>query len=128
MACLDTSFLIDVLGGADDARAVFDDLRSQGVRHSVSPVSAAELYVGAHGASRIEYERSVELLESLRWLEFDRSSARRAGRLQSELIERGQPLGFTDCMIAAAAIENDEELVSADDDFQRIDGLRLRLY
>lgn len=128
MACLDTSFLIDVLEGAEAARDVFDDLRADGVRHAVSPVSASELYVGAHGGSRVEYERAVELLESLRWLELDRATARAAGRLQSDLIDRGEPIGFTDCLIAAAAIQNDEQLVTADDDFERIDSLRTRRY
>lgn len=128
MACLDTSFLIDLLDGADGAREVMEELDESGRRHGVSPVSAAELYVGAHGGTALEFERASELLRSLRWLELDRSCARRAGRIQAELLERGEPVGFTDCLIAATAIEHGETLVTADGDFDRVPDLQTVRY
>jgi len=124
MACLDTAFLIDLLAGEPKTAAVLEDLGRSSTAHAVCPVSAAEVYVGAHRGSAIEYQRAQELLESLRWLPFDRATARRAGRLQAELFEDGMPIGFTDCMIAASALEHGEVLVTADGDFDRIEDLR----
>lgn len=124
MACLDTSFLIDLLAGADEATTVLEGFERTSTAHAVCPVSAAEVYVGAHRGSVTEYHQAQELLESLRWLPFDRAVARRAGRLQSELYDAGTPIGFTDCMIAATAIEHGEVLVTADRDFARIGELR----
>lgn len=128
MVCLDTSFLIDVLDADPDAKAVMDNLDDRNVRPTVTPVSAAELWVGANLGSVQEYETTVELLDSLIWLPFTRTAARRAGKLQAELHRDGEPLAFTDCMIAAIALENDEQLVTRDSDFDRIPELRLRTY
>lgn len=128
MVCLDTSFLIDVLDGHDAARRTMDDLDERGAHATVTPVSAAELWVGANLGSVAEYETAAALLDSLTWLEFSRDCARRAGKLQASLKRDGEPLAFTDCMIAAIALENDEVLVTRDDDFERIPDLRLRTY
>lgn len=128
MVCLDTSFLIDVLDGHEAARAVMEELDERSTIGTVTPVSAAELWVGANLGSVAEYEASAELLDSLVLLEFSRDCARRAGKLQAALTRDGEPLGFTDCMIAAIAMENDEVLVTRDDDFERIGELQLRTY
>ena len=128
MACLDTSFLIDVLDGDEAAREVMTDLDERSERHAVTPVTAAELWIDANMCSIQEFRRTEELLESLLWLEFDRGFVRRAGRLQATLMESGSPLGFNDCVIAATAIEHGQELVTGDADFENVPDLRVRLY
>ena len=128
MACLDTSLLIDVLSADADAKAVMDDLDEQRERHGIAPVTAVELWIGASLGSAREYRQAEELLDSLRWFDLDRSTARRAGELQGQQLEAGSRLGFNDCLIAATAIEHDQELVTADADFEVVDGLRVRSY
>ncbi|MFW5895783.1 MAG: PIN domain-containing protein [archaeon] len=128
MACLDTSFLIDLLSGTDRALAMQESLDDEGIRHSVAPVSGAELAVGAQLGSARDRDEAMALLDSLRWLAFDRSVASRVGRIQARQYDAGHPLGLTDCMIAATAIEHGESLVTADGDFERIDGLQVRRY
>ena len=103
-------------------------LDREGERHSVAPVAAAELWIGANLGSAREFRRTEELLELLLWLDVDRSCARRAGRIQAELIESGSELGFNDCLIAATAIEHGRELVTGDSDFDRVPELRVRTY
>jgi len=128
MACLDTSFLIDVLDGDEAARAVMTDLDERAERHAVAPLTAAELWIGANLGSVQECRRTEELLESLLWLEFGRECARRAGRLQAALMESGSPLSFNDCVIAATALEHGQELVTGDSDFESVPDLRVRTY
>jgi tRNA(fMet)-specific endonuclease VapC len=128
MTCLDTSFLIDVLDGDEAVRAVMTDLDERSERHGVAPVTATELWIGANLGSVREFHRTEELLESLLWLEFDRGCARRAGRLQAELVDSGSPLAFNDCVIAATALEHGEELVTGDADFEDVPDLRIRTY
>ena len=128
MACLNTSFLIDVLDGAERARETMERLDDRGERHAVTPISAAELWIGAERAGSRERRRTKRLLESLLWLDVDRRSARRAGTLQAELLDSGVPLGFNDCMIAAAAIEHGHELVTGDEDFEQVPGLQVVRY
>ena len=128
MACLETSFLIDVLQANEAAREVMEDLDDSGVRPSVAPVAAAEVWVGAHLGSRAEHAATRELLESLTWLPFSRECARLAGELQATLTQEGVPLGFSNCLIVAAALEYDETLVTHDTDFERVPDLRVRTY
>lgn len=128
MACLDTSFLIDVLNGDEAARETMQELDERSERNAVTPISASELWIGAHRGSVVEYRNTEELLESLLWLDVTRSCARRAGSLQAELLEDGSRLGFNDCLIAATAMEHGYELVAGDDDFDRIPDLRVRTY
>lgn len=128
MACLDTSFLIDVLSRKQSAKDLMETLDAEGRRHAVAPPSAAELWVGSERGSAVERRRTRELLDSLVWLEFTRSCARRVGELQALLAEDGTPLGVTDCMIAAVAIEHGHALVTRDGDFDRVPGLTVRTY
>ena len=128
MACLDTSFLIDVLDGDDAAREVMMELDERTERHAVTPVTAAELWIGAHLGTVQEYRRTAELLDSLLWLEFDRDCARLIGSLQAELIDSGVQLGFNDCVIAATAIQHELELITGDSDFERVPDLSVRTY
>lgn len=128
MACLDTSFLIDVLDGDDAARETMTDLDDRDERHAMVPVTAAELWIGANLGSVREFRRTEDLVESLLWLDIDRDCARRAGRLQAELMESGTPLGFNDCVIAATAIEHGAELVTGDSDFENVPNLRVLTY
>lgn len=128
MACLDTSFLIDVLDADDGARACMECLDEEATHLAVTPVTAAELWIGAHQGSVTEYRQSEELLDSLLWLEITRDCSRRAGALQSKLLDDGAELGFNDCLIAATALEHGQELVTADADFERVPDLHVRTY
>lgn len=128
MVCLETSFVIDVLQGRNGARPVMDEIRDEGRRPTITPVTASEVWVGAYFGSAGELEAARDLLDSLTWLDFSRECARRAGRLQADLADDGSPLGIADCMIAAMAMEHDQTLVTRDDDFERVPDLRLRTY
>ncbi|WP_290817604.1 PIN domain-containing protein [Halovivax sp.] len=128
MTCLDTAILIDVLDGADAARKLMEEVDARNERHGVSPVTAAELWIGSDLGSAAEYRRSEDLLESLLWFDIDRSCARRAGEIQARLIEDGSRFGFNDCLIAATAIEHGQTLVAGDSVFERVPNLRVRSY
>lgn len=128
MVSLETSFLIDLLRGHDPARDMMETLDDDKVRPTVSPVVAAEVWVGAELGSAEEREITAALLDSLTWLPFTREAARRAGKIRAELTSDGQTIGITDAMIAAIAIDHDEPLVTRDEHFERITSLRVRTY
>jgi predicted nucleic acid-binding protein len=99
-----------------------------GERPTVTPVSASEVWVGAHLGGGAERDAAAELIESLTWLDFCRSSARLAGEIQATAMREGAPTGLADSMIAAMAMESGEALLTRDSDFERIDGLELLSY
>lgn len=104
------------------------DLDGRDERHANFPITAAELCIGANLGSARELQRTEKLVECLLWLEFGRNCSRRAGRLQAELVDAGDPLGFNDRVVAAAVLEHGEELVTGDGDFEAVPDPRVRTY
>jgi predicted nucleic acid-binding protein len=125
---LDTSFLIDLLRGEESVEEVTDISASS--TFFVTPVSVMELYEGVCLAASAGERREVErLLDGLRELEFTNAAAKRAGEVNAELHEDGQPIDVEDVMIAAVALENDESVVTRNTDhFDRIEGLETVTY
>lgn len=128
MVCFETSFLIDILRGYEPARDVMDSIESDGVRPTVTPIAAAEVWIGAYLGTSEESEMAAALLESLTWLGFSREAASLAGEIRARVMERGESIGITDAVIAGVAIDQDEVLVTRDEHFQRIPNLRIRTY
>lgn len=128
MALLDTSFLIDILRGNEEARVVLTHLEEQQRRQHVSAITAAELWVGAAHFRGNEREETEKLLDSMVVIPFNQSIARRTGRLQSSNLDEGARMSFNDCAIAATAIEHSFELVTADNDFSSLPNLSVRTY
>jgi tRNA(fMet)-specific endonuclease VapC len=125
---LDTSFLIDLLRGEERAEGVVK--ASDSSTFFVTPISVMELYEGVCLAASTGERREVErLLDGLHELEFTNAAAKRAGRINAELHEDGQPIDVEDVMIAAVALGNDEAVVTRNaQHFDRIEGLETVTY
>ncbi len=118
MACLDTTFLID-LGrrkGAirERAREKLRELAERGERLSTTRFNVAELHVGIFRADDAERERkAVEaVLSGLAILDFDRDSAAVFGRMTAHLQRLGRPAGDMDVLIAATVLVAGEILIT----------------
>lgn len=113
---LDTSFLVDLLGGAPEAQELAVELDRLGETLRIPSPCAFELWVGASMAldPKEEVLRLQRLLSSYESVPLDSEAARRAGELQGELGRRGTPLGTVDAEVAGIAIGRGEILVTAD--------------
>jgi predicted nucleic acid-binding protein len=128
MASLDSTFLIDLLRRVPSAVAHLDRLEAAHEPRFVTPPAAAEVMVGAHGIGGKSLHVAEELIASLPWLEFDRESCRLAGRIEAELIARGEPMSASDLFIAAVSLRHEQRLVTRDRGFARVPGLRVETY
>jgi len=114
VACLDTTFLIDLSrrhsGRRARARNKLRNLAAKGERLSTTRFSVAEMYVGVFRARDREREREAvsTVLAGLDILEFDAASARAFGNLTARLQELGRPAGDMDVLIAATALSAGE--------------------
>ncbi len=127
MAVLDTSCLIDFLRNKEGALELVKDIASHETVFITTP-SIMELWEGALKSDIKENEmKKVEgLLLSASVLDFDSLSAKRAAEINVELSKT--PLEIEDVMIASISLINGETVVSRDQHFTRIPGLRVLKY
>jgi len=130
MACLETTFIIDLLRGNHEAKSVKDELDDTETRLCIASPSVMELWNGALIAkeSASEKKKINDLIESLEVLSLDAQSAKEAAEIQAELNQKGHTIQIHDTMIAAIARMNGEKLVTRDQDYARIPGLKLLKY
>ncbi len=130
MACLDTSFLIDLLRGKPEVFMLKESLDRTETVLSVAAPSVMELWSGAQLAwsSAAEKEKVNELLQSLVILNLDERSAKIAGEIEADLHHRGQPIETEDMMIAVITLSHGETIVTRDAHYTRIPGLRVLKY
>lgn len=126
MICFDTSVLVDYLRGEDYVEELLDDTNEQ---VAVPQLARYELYVGA--------ERSDDATETpsavdtaLAWTEtlgFTDGAARDAAAIRAALLDEGDVIGVADTLIAGTARAVGATLVTADDHFERVPDLPVRL-
>lgn len=103
---VDTSILIDVLRGTDNAAAWISGLDEIPV---CSEITRTEVIRGVRAAERTRTER---LLQALQWIEIDERISRRAGELGRRFRRSHTGLAVADLVIAATALELDAHLAT----------------
>jgi len=118
MACLDTSFFIDLAGGKYKARAwrKMAELSRRAEPLVTTRLNIAELYVGV---ARSDYPKQEEralqaILDNFGVLEFDDKAAPLFGQITAYLQQIGRPAGDMDVLIAATAMANGYTLITRD--------------
>lgn len=93
----------------------------------VSTNVLGELYFGAAKSSRVQENTSTvdQLARICPVLACTGSTARAYGYLKAALKAKGKPIPENDLWIAAVALEHDLTLVSRDDHFGHVDGLKV---
>ena len=121
---LDTSFLIDLMHGDQDAVEKARRLETELVQQRISSMTLFELYYGVARASESEAERErIEgVLASKPVHPADTVVMRKAGRMAGELQNDGTPVGDGDVIIGATAAVVDEPVLTRNvADFERLD-------
>lgn len=123
---LDTTVLIDLhreYRGKRDVGAR-DFFRCHAfTRFQVSVIALAEFMEGLH------QKEEAHFLKALKIVPFEEVHALQAARLRRDLRKKGQLIGDFDILIAAAALQSGEPLVTANEDhFRRVEGLEVISY
>jgi predicted nucleic acid-binding protein len=127
LPALDTDIVISLLKGAPDAVKKIRELEESGARISTTIITAYELLKGAHISSRADENlgKVREAIANLHALELSLGAAEEASRIYKELRDRGRLIGEFDVLIAGIIKFHDESLVSRDENFRSIRGLKL---
>ncbi len=124
MTVLDTNFLIDLLRDKLNTEEILDMIE----RPKTTTINVFELYFGAERSMKKKESLSNvnSLIKSLEILEFDVPAAVKTANIHAKLKNSGKTLDIEDIFIAGIVMANDEELLTRDDHFSRIPGLRCR--
>src|SRR3989338_2736843 len=129
MACLDTSFLIDLLKGVEKVEILYKDLMLTENRLCIATPSITEIWSGACSANTPkEKEKILALLQGLEILNLNFDSAKEAGEIEAQLRKKGRIIDTEDCMIAGIAKFNWEKIVTGDIHFTYIEDIRVLKY
>jgi predicted nucleic acid-binding protein len=120
---LDTSFLIDLMRGDEEAVERAQELSADLVQQRISAMTLFELEYGATRSVQTEAEREriADVLASKPIHPADSAVMQKAGRLSAELEAEGTPVGDGDVIIGATAEVLEEPVLTRNvDDFERI--------
>ncbi len=125
---LDTNVCIDVLRGRKKVVARLAQCSPKDC--FISVITEFELFQGAARAptdhQKEERQKVSRFIASLQILHFDSECARRAARINADLLNHGTPVSITDVFIAATGLRNKMSVVTNNTkDFRRISGLIL---
>lgn len=131
MPILDTSFVIDLLAGDQDAARLLRLLQQGSAPVGVTPYTHFELYAGVGRSRRAAEEgRKVEdFLRELFLFPFEPEAAKAAGFLDARLAAEGKNVGLVDLLIGATALHHGEAVVTRNKrHFEMIPGLEVLVY
>ena len=128
---LDTTFLIDLMNGDEEAVEKARELETELVQQRLSAMTLFELYYGVARSNQPEAEREkVEnVLSSKPTHPADTAVMGKAGRLAGELANAGSAVGDGDVIVGATADVVDEPVLTRNEsDFGRLDGVDVETY
>ncbi len=131
MACLETTFLVDLLRRSPSALAKLRDLEDAGERLATTQVNLVELYVGAYRSPDPEaaLTQLEELVGSLDLLEFGREECAVCGRVIAGLLSAGESIGAIDVIAGCLALAHGETVITRNvEHYRRIPGLSVESY
>jgi len=128
---LDTTFLIDVLRGNEEALEWEEEFDEGEEEPTISSISIMEIWEGALRSKKMEeeLEKIKKFLEGLSCVAFDSKDGRTSGEIRAALAEKGTPIEVEDVMIAATAINSGQKILTKNPDhFERIENLTVETY
>lgn len=105
---LDTTILIDLFRGCQEAIVFLDKLSQEGSLF-VCAIVVSEIFSGVCPA---ELSKVEEFLEAMSCIQIDYKTAKRAGLYKRDFQRKGINLSISDTLIAAAAVEHSLTLVT----------------
>jgi tRNA(fMet)-specific endonuclease VapC len=130
MLVLDTTILIDALHGRKTALEKIIELEKMDETICTTQLNALELYKGAYLSTKSDddIQNVKKLLDAFVVLHINDDTYEWFAALSAKLKSRGESINDFDELIAAITMTNGAAIVSNDDHFKRIPGLKVISY
>ncbi len=111
---LDSSALIEVMGGSEKGKAVINLVKDEPIS-----ITSFSLYEVLKGIKDNETDK-IEGISVIDVLDFDKKSAKKSIEIEKKLIRDGNLINKIDIFISAICITNSIALITLDQDFKKI--------
>lgn len=130
MTCLETTFLVDLLRGDSGVQSLMEELERTETSLAAAAPSVMEIWTGALLSKFTDKEKAKvkDLILSLIILPLDEKSSIEAGEIAADMAQKGITIDPVDLMIAGVVRASGEKLVTRDQDYAKIPGLRVLKY
>ena len=133
MWLFDTTFIIDLFKHDQRALAKAQDMDQSPASKNISSITVHEVLRGIYylyvGEKLTEKLKLAELaLGKFHTIPYTPRIAKNAAKIDADLAKKGEMITFPDVVIAATALTYDLVLVTKDEHFKRIVGLKLEEY
>jgi hypothetical protein len=127
MPVLDTSFIVDLLRGREEAHQKLAEMEAKEILLSTTGINVLELYRGAYLSRKTHQnlEEIKKLLECFQVLELEESVYEVFASLSARLLSEGKTIGVSDELIAAIILCHDGKIVTRDNHFKEVPGLEV---
>ena len=122
MYLLDSSAILEIINDTQKSKEIISDLTGD---LFTTPFSLYEIF---YGIKQSELTFIEKLLTTLTVVNFDTSSSFIAVTIMRDLEKTGKKINLVDVFIASVAISHDLTLISLDNDFKKIRGLKFKIY
>lgn len=126
MKLVDTSFLIDYAQGDEDAISYLAEHDDE--VFGASTIVLSEIYRGLMVTQEMNRQEAMAKYEWVDAIPFKNSTAAEAAEIYVQLRAKGEMINKSDIYVAGTAREIGIPLVTADSDFETIDGLDVEFY
>lgn len=124
--CLDNNFVSDYLASAEYTRTFLSGFGPDDDVLLPTIVWFEALTPAFRTGEGRTLSRVRSALSGFQTVDFDYDAAEEAATIRGELLDRGQPIGAPDVLIAGIARHHDAELVTADGAFERVSDLSIQ--
>lgn len=127
---LDSTFVHDLVREKQDAVDTLEAVIESDVPVAVSTITVFEVGVGLRGRGAQYREQFDEQIDKTVVLALTESAAQRALQIQRKLLDRGEPIGARDVLIAGTAAESADPTVLTRnvDEFERVGEIEVESY
>lgn len=125
---LDTNFIIDFFKNRENAVEKASELNERGETLFMTSVTVFELWHALDIKNKEKREKLEKFIGIFDLLVLDRESAKKGGEIHMDLRLKGSPIDPEDSMIAGVAIKNNQAILTRDEHFSRIGGVKIETY
>jgi tRNA(fMet)-specific endonuclease VapC len=124
---LDTNVVIAYLNSESALQEKLKALEEANATLSISTTIAGELYFGAYKSGRVtaNVAQLKNFLNTFNTFICDTATAEQYGQIKMQLRAKGKPIPENDIWIAATALQHHLILISRDEHFKEVNGIRI---